>query len=351
MVVLIIFLFFNSQIGSLDHRQGLTTIGLKQSLKLCPSKRGIYYGSFPDFGGEEDTVSQERISDYEKYTGKEIVWAYFSNNWDEGIKFPKEQVEIIDQAGKIPFIRMMPWSKVEQDKRENRYRLDRIKDGQFDHQLIDWAKQAKDFNRPLLVDFAVEMNGEWFPWNGSWFGSDLQAAHLYRNAYRHIIKLFDDQKVRNITWFFHFNSQSWPKEDWNRAENYYPGDEYIDWLAVSAYGAQSKDDDEGLYLSDILDKNWSTAEAVSRNKPIALLEFGVIEDSKIRKTDWIEDAFKVIKSGKYPIKAISWWNEKWQNRDGTVSDLRVNSSKESLEVFKRMVSDQIFISQPFFCPN
>ena len=42
----------------------------------------------------------------------------------------------------------------------------------------------------------------------------------------------------NILWVFHVNYNDWPNESWNRFENYYPGDDYIDWLAVSIYGAQ-----------------------------------------------------------------------------------------------------------------
>ena len=33
--------------------------------------------------------------------------------------------------------------------------------------------------------------------------------------------------------------QSWldqPEAKWNRFENYYPGDNYCDWVALSAYG-------------------------------------------------------------------------------------------------------------------
>ena len=78
------------------------------SVKVGPPSKGVYLGALTDFGGAEDEVTPQKIIDFEKLIGKKIVWAYFSNNWGSGIKFPENAVRAIHSVGVIPFIRMMP---------------------------------------------------------------------------------------------------------------------------------------------------------------------------------------------------------------------------------------------------
>ena len=85
---------------------------ITKSVKLAiPTDNKIYHAAYPDFGGAEDIVTKNRIDEYETLAGKNITWAYFSNNWTAekgGIKFPKNDVETINKQGVVPFIRMMP---------------------------------------------------------------------------------------------------------------------------------------------------------------------------------------------------------------------------------------------------
>jgi hypothetical protein len=59
----------------------------------------------------------------------------------------------------------------------------------------------------------------------------------------------------------------------------------------------------------------------------------------------------------YPmLKAAVFWNERWQNepftnpdgtyQDGGMSNLRVNSSPESLEAYRKGVGDDYWLGRP-----
>ncbi len=48
----------------------------------------------------------------------------------------------------------------------------------------------------------------------------------------------------NILWVPHANNADCPQDPWNRFENYYSGDDYIDCLEVSAYGALTPMEEE-----------------------------------------------------------------------------------------------------------
>ncbi len=256
-----------------------------QNGKLAAPVSGIYHAAFPDFGGTEDVVTADRMNDFVELSKKDIVWAYFSNNWISGIKFPEKAVKTISAAGKIPFIRLMPRTGFEEYAADSLYSMQKIIDGDFDNELTQWAKDAADTGIPLLAEFGTEVNGSWFPWNGLYNGAGQTNAYgdtgvadgpeRFRDAYRHIIDICRKNGAVNITWFFHIDADSEPDEAWNDFENYYPGDDYIDWIGVSVYGPQ-EEGDEYREFSETLDKVYQRMTKLT-DKPIAILEFGVTE--------------------------------------------------------------------------
>lgn len=48
------------------------------------------------------------------------------------------------------------------------------------------------------------------------------------------------------------------------------------------------------------------------------------------KAKWYEDALKMLQTNYSKIKIAIVYHEKWQNYDGTWSDLRINSSPQAL---------------------
>jgi beta-mannanase len=335
--------------------------------KLIPPLRGIYHGAFTDFGGGEDKVTAQKIIDFENIIGKKIVWAYFSNNWgSEGIAFPEGKVRTIHSLGIVPFIRMMPRTTFDQGKTDPLFTLQRIIDGKFDNDLRRWADDAKRVGVPIMVEFGTEVNGDWFPWSGILNGGRKTDAYgnpnypdgpeRFRDAYRHIIDLFRKENVRNITWCFHvFDPQetgdTTTLQSWNNIKNYYPGDDYIDWIGVSVYGAD-RPNTEWKSFTNIVDKAYPELAAVSYKKPLAIFEFGIIEDPhQGNKTEWIKNALQSVENGsRYPrIKAISYWDERWtDDSSGKTIDLRINSSAKTAEVYRKIINSSFFVSQPQF---
>ena len=55
---------------------------------------------------------------------------------------------------------------------------------------------------------------------------------------------------------------------------------------------------------------------------------------------------------RYPrIKAAIYWHERWQNEDGTFSNLRINSSQAVLAAFNKGLASPYWISRPIFTPK
>lgn len=272
------------------YEDGVTSDFFKTDLqfinqKLVAPTEGVYHNAFPDFGGEENIVTEQRILDFETLANKEIAWAYFSDNWLDNLHFPSGDVTTIHNAGKVPFIRMMARSAFEEDQADPVYSMQKIIDGVFDTQLTAWATEAKNIRYPLLVEFGTEVNGQWFPWNGIYsggastdtYGDPLLAdgPERFKDAYRHIIDLFNANNVQNITWFYHVDAHNDPNEDWNTKAAYYPGDNYIDWIGVSVYGPYNTNEELESF-SSILEAIYPKLTALT-NKPLAILEFGISE--------------------------------------------------------------------------
>ncbi|MCB0725772.1 MAG: hypothetical protein KDC73_13845 [Ignavibacteriae bacterium] len=313
--------------------------------KLLPPVNGVYHSAFPDMGPTEDVVSIKNVQEFEILTGKDIMWAYFSDNWFDGINFPYGEADAIRKAGSIPFIRMMPRSDWTEGRQDPVYSLQNIIDGKFDTELRQYAQDAKKFSTPLLIEFGTEMNGDWFPWSGTYNEGPI----VFRDAYRHIIDIFNQEGANNVTWFFHVNDYPAPSREGNSLKAYYPGDDYIDWIGVSIYGAQEPGE-QYVQFSDVLDDVIAELSDLSPNKPLAILEFGAVDEPGTNnQSEWVRNALNYITSDKYPrIKAISYWHSKWSNDNGSVSDMRLDASSETLQIYTDIVSSDFFITKPSF---
>jgi len=324
-------------------------------IKVLPPESGIYHTAFSGlYSKGSKIVSTDEVSKFEALVNKKIVWLNFNDNWFDGIKFPAESVKNIYSQGVIPSIRMMPWSKY--DKEDQTYSLDKIIKGDFDKELIQWAKDAKLSSAPLLIDFAPEPNGDWFPWSGVLNGGDEKnkygskdkpdATEKFTDAYKHIVNIFKDAGCENITFVFHVNSISAPEEEWNKVTNYYPGDDYVDWIGINIYGPQMWGDPYVRFI-DILDKVYPELCSLSTDKPIAILEFGVADYlPNVDKALWLQSALYTVALPEYNrIKAIGWWHSTWFNKDGTMSALQIDSSPHSLITYKEGIAQSNFVSE------
>lgn len=240
---------------------------------LAPPARGLYHAAFANFGGTEDDVTPVKLSAFEKLSGRRLAWAYFSNNWYDGIVFPSAPVAVLKAAGKVPFIRLMMRSR-EGGIPDPKYNLKQFLDGAHDEALKRWARDAKAAAVPLLLEFGTEVNGDWFPWSAKHNGG-AEGPQRFRETYRRIARVFAGEGLKDVTWFFHVDANSAPEADWNTYAAYYPGDDVVDWIGVSIYGSRGPGHCERF--SDAIARSYPLLAAVSKDKPLAVLEWGMIE--------------------------------------------------------------------------
>jgi len=217
--------------------------------------------------------------------------------------------------GRVPYITVEPWNVT----------LDAIVSGSQDSIIQSRAAGIRGLSGQIMLRFAHEMNGDWYPWGGAQNGASADASAKYVAAYRHIHDLFVAAGVTNVVWVFCPNVDSVPADAWNHWENYYPGDSYVDWMCYDGY-------------------NWSTdtftsmtsriyAELAAKSKPIML---GETSTQDVEKASWFNEIVPAMKNQFPMLRALVWFHV---NKE---EDWRYDSSSDSLAAFLNMANDPYF---------
>jgi beta-mannanase len=209
-------------------------------------------------------------------------------------------------------------SDVDQRHAEKRFTLQKIIAGEFDVDLRAWARDAKAFGSPILVEWGTEPHGHWFAWNGKWNGGAREGPARYVAAYRHIVDLIRGEGAANLQWVWHVNWYDEPERKWNAFENYFPGENYCDWLALSAYGPTTPRMNDGTESFRFkINEAYTRLTSLAPNRPIIVAEFGSdLHNRHVDVVRWAKAALENLFSNRWPaIIGFCWWNEGWQNDD------------------------------------
>ena len=320
-----------------------------------PPPGKLYHGVFPGgrngMGGD---ITPFDVLSYERAVGKQPAWVYFWNNWYESPEFPYQTASWIRANGSVPYIRLMLLSSAKIPRPDPVYSLENIIAGKFDPLLRNWMQDARRFGSPVIAEYGVEVNGWWFPWNGLYNkggGSYSDSVARFREAYRHIIRLAREEGAYNIRWVFHVDPWDEPVEEWNRFENYYPGDEWIDWVGVSVYGRQLPSDEDAVSFRYQMDWVYARLRRLT-DKPVIVCEFGTIDDS--HQAAWAKAALADLVGGRWPkVIGFSWWNAAFRNdpATGRWSNMRVQESPALQAIFRNYVGrERTVISRPITRP-
>ncbi len=299
--------------------------------------------------GQADAIQAE-VDAYEAAVGRTVAWVGFAHEWQtDGRAFPAEVAISIRNRGATPLIflnlRSVDVIDEAQQQVESLYTLDAILSGQFDSDFVTWADGAKSFGSELIVDWGWEMNGDWATWNGIHNGGQSEGPQRFQQAYRHIVELMRSRGASNIRWAFHVNFPEYPEEPWNAFENYYPGDDVIDYIGVSIYGTQSPIDESFPSFTSNMDSAYSRLVEMAPQKPVYVFEFGTSANPLGDQAQWADDALADILSGRWPaVRSFAWWNDYWECwcQDGNPAhdtEMRVEKVPGLATVFKSRLGE------------
>lgn len=163
--------------------------------------------------------------------------------WDQ--KFNPHSITAAYAHGTLPVLTWEPWKGGDQNPKPDvildsnvvqpDYRLANIIAGRYDAYVTETAEAIAAAKWPLVLRFAHEMNGVWYPWAESVNGN---RKGDYVKAWRHVHDLFDKAGATNVIWTWAPNIIR--PEPHIKLKPLYPGDAYVDWVGMTGYGVRER---------------------------------------------------------------------------------------------------------------
>lgn len=205
-------------------------------------------------------------------------------------------------------------------------------DGNYDKVIKKYCKWAKSIDRPIYLRIGFEFDG---PHN------ELEASE-YVTAYRHIVDLMRKQGVENVAFVWHSYIFE-PYKNYTLSD-YYPGDDYVDWVGVSVFGLVYQAADLMAHGDAVLEF------AKMHKKPVMVAEASPTSGIKPNDTEvwnsWFVNFFSVCY--KKNIKAICFINANWESYSFPGvdwKDARLSNNKEVADAWFLETSKERYLKQ------
>ncbi|MDR1136629.1 MAG: glycoside hydrolase family 26 protein [Clostridiales Family XIII bacterium] len=197
---------------------------------------------------------------------------------------------------------------------DNHNQVYRILDGVYDEFLRNYAKTIADFGHPVIFRLCNEMNGDWCPYSGWNTSRDPQ---IYIELYKYVYSFFEGAGAKNVIWVWNPNSGSFPDFTWNNELMYYPGDEYVDVIGLTAYNTGNYYKGETWKSFADLYDNFYYGYVDKYDKPMMITEFSSATTGG-DKNRWVIDMFGHIKYYD-KIKIAVWWDGADYDTNGAIA--------------------------------
>jgi beta-mannanase len=198
---------------------------------------------------------------------------------------------------------------------------DEILDGKHDSLIAANARRLARDGKPKFLRWGWEMNGSWYAWSGPKNGNNPAG---YVACWKHIRKIFKAEGADNISWVWSINWNSQPATHANRFQAYYPGDQFVDWVAISGYNLNHE---TPVKLFDGLYQEYAS------RKPMMISEVGSVEYGGTTKGDW-NTAFGKYVAARPNIAAVCWFDT--DTHRNYTETWRVDTNAHSLATYKAM---------------
>jgi hypothetical protein len=312
-----------------------------------PGAGALYHGVIPL--GDAHEVSAAALDDYERAVGRGVAWVYFDDEWHDSRAFPSATVAWIRARGAVPFVRLMLRSQKIPLVTDPVFTLDRIIAGDFDADLAAWADAAAS-QGPLVVEYGTEVNGDWNPWSAPYNGGLDKGPPLFAKAFRHLVGVMRP-RAPNIVWALHYNASPFPDDPRNVPPAYYPGDDVVDWVGLSAYGSERSNDHRCLTFRSLVD---GIIAQLPSSKPLFIFEFGNTNNNPgCPAAPWVSAALTDLVGGRWPaLRGFSWWQQRFVDDPaiGGGTDYLVQDDPDVLKAFRAALASRAIVDAPILVP-
>ncbi|MDF2439609.1 MAG: hypothetical protein JWN98_593 [Abditibacteriota bacterium] len=300
--------------------------GSSGKLSKFEPARGCYLGAFI----ERDFTVLGDISAFEQLTKKKHA-SYFTYV-GYGRPFPSDWVRKVKAGGAAPHIAFEPNDG-----------LDMVQDGAY---IRAWARDAARAKCPIFLRWASEMNGPWTKYGPN--------PPQYVEKFRLISKVMKEEAPNVAMVWTPF------AEPTRTIPSYYPGDEWVDWVGMNIYSVYVNNGDpfRPADQKDPVEALRYIYENYADRKPVHISEFAATIYCKGTSSDTV--SFAISKMTRFydalrlefpRVKSVNWfcWDTIRANRAN--NNYSILDDGRVLATYRKLVSDEHFLSQVHFDPN
>jgi hypothetical protein len=283
---------------------------------------------------------QQGVFKLEQAVGRTMdINNHYHGSFDDFAKHGMSKLEQWDvDAGRIPLV---GWGCTASDK---------IANGSLDAIIHATAQKMKAFGHEFFLRYCWEMDGDRRQ-------GEIKGPQKFIAAWQRMYDIFKAEGADNVIWVWTPNAAGF--KDGRKytggnppAPYFYPGDNYVDWIAADGYnwGVSKRDQgDRWRQVLEIFDEFMVFARA--HHKPIMIGEYGAQEQTQDpeAKPRWMRIAHETFMNkprtadcpwcGAYSdVAAVVYFDVNY----GPHGDWRIMSSQASLEAYKEAALDPYF---------
>ncbi|WP_262339047.1 glycoside hydrolase family 26 protein [Gordonia sp. CNJ-863] len=249
-------------------------------------------------------------------TSPNVVHVYASINDQLSV----ETLDVVRRAGATPLVTLEPWNPHDGHD-QSEYALSSVTAGQHDAALHRWASQLASWTHPVLLRYAQEMNGSWYPWS---VGVNGNSAAEFRTAWQRMYAIISNA-APNVSFVWAPNAITEGTTDFT---NCFPGHEFVDYLGLDGYNWGSIPGHQWQSAHKLFSMNIATLDRLAPHLPIVVTEVGCAEGNRPeQKVEWIRDFFSVMEASQR-VSGFVWFQMDKER------DWRFNSSPATTAAFR-----------------
>jgi hypothetical protein len=233
---------------------------------------------------------------------------------------PLAELDAVHARGAVPLVTWEPWAwggGVNQPA----YSLDRIAAGDFDARITEWGQALAAWGKPVMLRFAHEMNGNWYPWSE---GVNGNQSGDYIPAWQHVHGLVAAAGAGNVQWVWSPNVPYWGSTE---LAGLYPGAAYVDVVALDGYNWGTSQTWSGWIMpQDLFGPGIAQLRTLAPGKPILIAETASTELGG-SKAAWNTELVSYL-AAQPDVVGFVWFHLQKE------ADWRINSSDSSASALR-----------------
>ena len=304
-----------------------SAVSARRRERLEP-EAGCYVGAFIDRDDNlkqfvEASQTHGDVDQFNSLVGKDHASFFMYRSY--GQPFPRQWAEYLKARDAIVHIAWEPGD------------LSAVRDDDYLREFVD---ELVALDHPVMLRFASEMNGEWTAYHGN--------PAAYKKAFRLVYQATRRAPKAAMMWC----PNTIPRQG---LEDYYPGDDAVDWVGVNFYSVPFLDNDpsrpgEKIHPTDHLQ---AVYDLYSARKPIAIGEWAASRQTKV-KTDPVTEFAKIKISQlygtlptRYPrVKMVNWYDSNnllEASPSRQLNNYQVTSPPDLLAHYRKAVSSPYYL--------